>query len=698
MKHLLAPSALLILVTSLVFGVLSGLPAAQADEGMWTFNGFPTKTVEDKYKFNATKEWLDHVRLSSARLAGGCSASFVSGNGLVMTNHHCAHSCIEQLSKAGKDYVATGFYAKTLKDEVRCPEIEVNRLVEISDVTARIHDSTKKLTGKEFNDQLKAAMSTIEKDCAGGSDSIRCDVVTLYHGGQYNLYKYQRYQDVRLVFAPEFAIAFFGGDPDNFMFPRYDFDISFLRVYDHDQPLQGKEFFKWSANGAKDGDLTFVTGHPGGTSRLLTITELEYLRDVKQPHDLMFLSELRGLLTEFQKRGPEQKRISNAKLFGVENALKAYKGREEALTDQKFFAQKIEAEKALRKKVNANPKWKKEYGEAWSDIAKAYVQLRNIHVQLDQIENNSYGSRLFSIAKNLTRAATELPKSNEKRFREFSDSHIPQVKQMLFSTAPIYDEFEIENLTFYLTKMREELTADDPFVKKVLGDKSPAEFAAALVKGTTLKDVKVRQALFDGGQKAVDASKDPMIQFAMLIDPDARAVRKKYEDEIETVIKQASEKVAQAQFAVYGSKTYPDATFTLRISYGQMKGYEEKGNFIKPETTIAGAYARNTGRDPFALPESWMKAKSKLNQNTPLDMCTTNDIIGGNSGSPVINKDAEVVGLIFDGNIQSLGGDFGYDGSVNRAVAVHSASIIEVLDKVYGAQRIVDDLKGSSAK
>lgn len=666
------------------------------DEGMWTLNGFPTKAVQEKYHFDATGPWLDHVRLSSARLAGGCSASFVSHNGLVMTNHHCAHSCIEQLSDAKKDYVASGFYASRETDEVKCPEIEVNKLVNISDVTDRVRKATHKLTGKAFNDALKAAMSKLEKECAGGSDKVRCDVVTLYHGGMYHLYKYQRYQDVRLVFAPEFSVAFFGGDPDNFMFPRYDYDVSFLRVYDHDKPLETKDFFKWSKDGAREDELTFVTGHPGKTSRLLTISELEFERDVALMNRLLLYSELRGVLTEFQKRGPEQKRISNSKLFQIENSLKAYKGRHQALLDKNLFDKKVAAEKALRQKVSSNPKWRKEYGHAWDDIAAAHAELRKIYTRLNQIENSTYGSRLFAIAKNLVRAAAELPKPNEKRFREFADSNLPQVKQYLFSTAPIYDEFEIEMLTFGLTKVREQLTADDPFVKKVFGAKSPAEIAEDIVKNTKLKDVKERRMLFEGGQKAIDQSRDPMIQFALLIDPDARAVRKKYEDEIETKIKQADEKVAQAHFAVYGSNTYPDATFTLRISYGQMKGYEEMGHYVKPFTTIAGAYQRNTGRDPFALPQSWLKAKSDLVMSTPLDFCTTNDIIGGNSGSPVINKDAEIVGIIFDGNIQSLGGDYGYDESVNRAVAVHSASILEVLQKVYGATRIVEDIQRGS--
>jgi hypothetical protein len=675
----------------LLVGALS--VSVQADEGMWTLNGFPVDKVKKAYAFDASQGWLDHVRLSSARLAGGCSGSFVSKNGLVMTNHHCAHSCIEQLSKAGHDFVETGFYAKTQADEVRCPEIEVNRLVDISDVTTRINTATHGLSGKLFNDAQKGEMSKIEKECTGGVDNVRCDVVTLYHGGQYNLYKYHRFQDVRLVFAPEFAIAFFGGDPDNFNFPRYDFDISFLRVYENGKPLDNPQYFKWSEKGGKDGDLTFVTGHPGRTSRLLTVSQLEFQRDTILPLSLISGSELRGYLTEFQNRGAEAKRISGSILFGVENSLKAQKGKEEALLEPHFFEKRRAEEKTFRAKINANPKWKKEYGSAWAEIENAEADLKKIYIPLTYIENNrNMSSHLFGIAKTLVRLAQELPKPNEKRLREFADSNMPAVKQGLFSEAPIYPELENALLTFSLTKTREALTADSAFVKKVLGKKSPSQLSKELVEGSKLADVSYRKKLFEGGQKAIDESTDPMIRFAALIDPDARSYRKKYEDEIEPVLKRNSEKIAKAQFAVQGTNTYPDATFTLRISYGQIKGYDQASGHVTPITTLGGAFERNTGNEPFALPASWLKAKPKLALDTPFNFCSTNDIIGGNSGSPVINSRAEVVGLIFDGNIQSLGGDYAFDPSVNRAVAVHSAGILEVLNTVYGAGRIVSDI------
>ncbi len=674
---------------------LSVAAPAAADEGMWTYNNFPKDKVKQRYGFSPDDAWLKHLQLSSLRLAFGCSGSFVSPEGLVMTNHHCAHSCIEQLSTAEKDYVKSGFYARTAADEVKCPEIEINQLVDISDVTDRVHKATAGLSDQKYNEAEKAEMSRIEKECAGeDAQNTRCDVVNLYHGGVYNLYKYRRYQDVRLVFAPEFAIAFFGGDPDNFNFPRYDLDVSFLRVYDKGQPAKVDNYLKWSAAGAKEGELTFVSGHPGGTSRALTVAQLEYTRDVAIPDTLLFLSEFRGLLTEFGRRSAEAKRISSHELFGIENAYKAYRGRLEALLDKTFFNGKVAEENALRAKVNENPEWKKQYGGAWDAIAKAEAEMVKIRKPYNYIEKSrGFESDLYGFARHLVRAGEERPKPLGKRFREYNDSALPQLTVRLFSKKPIYDDMEILSLTYSLTKLREELGADDPFVKKVLGKQSPEELATHLIKNTKLKDVELRKKLWDGGKKAVDASDDPLIQFARKIDPDARAVRKRFEDDVEAPVKKNSELVAKARFAAYGTNTYPDATFTLRLSYGAVKGYEENGHHVKPITTFAGAFERATGRPPFDLPESWVKAKPKLDMTTPFNFCSTNDIIGGNSGSPVANKDGEVVGLVFDGNIQSLGGDYGFDEAVNRTVAVHSEALIRALDKIYDARRIVDELR-----
>jgi hypothetical protein len=674
--------------------------AARADEGMWTYDNFPSKKVAQKYGFAPDAQWLEEARLSSVRLAGGCSGSFVSPDGLVMTNHHCAHGCIEQLSTKDKDFVAQGFYAPQAENEVKCPEIELNELVKISDVSAQVQGATKGLKpGKEFNDKRKAAMAGIEKECSAGNDKVRCDVVELYHGGQYSLYIYKRFQDVRLVFAPEFAIAFFGGDPDNFNFPRYDLDVSFIRAYEDGKPARTEHYFKWSPGGAKEGDLTFVSGHPGGTDRELTMRELEYQRDIALPERLFDLAQYRGALTMFTQSSPEHNRIAEADLFGVENSFKALKGRFEALTTPTLWNKLAGRENAVRAKVYARPSLRRKYGAAWEDVVKAIDAFQPRHKEYQYVEYAAgFSSKLFRVARALVRGTEELQKPNEVRLREYTDAKLPQLKQQLFSKAPIYEDLELFKLSYGLTKLREALGADHPFVKKVLGKKSPQELAQELVK-SKLADVKLREQLWQGGRDAVAASTDPMLQLVRLTDPDARALRKWHDEEIEPLQIAAEEKIAAAKFEIEGKSHYPDATFTLRLSYGAVKGYQENGRHIDPITAFAGAFERATGRDPFKLPDSWVHANEnkQINLDTPFDFCSTNDIIGGNSGSPVFDKDRQIVGLIFDGNIQSLGGDYGFDETVNRAISVHSAALIEALDHIYGARRIVTELKGGAS-
>ncbi len=664
---------------------------ASAEEGMWTFDAFPSEKVEAAYGFRPTPAWLDHVRLASARLAGGCSASFVSEQGLVLTNHHCAHVCVEELSTADRDYVKNGFFARTPADEKRCPNVEVNQLVRIEDVTARVRGATKGLSGEGFEKALRGEMARIEKDCQT-SASMRCDVVTLYQGGLYHLYTYRRFQDVRLVFAPELAMAFFGGDPDNFQFPRYDLDFAFLRVYEDGKPARMKDWFGWSARGPQDGELTFVSGNPGGTERALTVSQLVYQRSWAVPERLARLAELRGLLTGFQMLGPEQKRISTDQLFYTENSYKALRGRLQALEDPSFFAQKAEAERALKTQIEKLPS-AKQYLAAYQDVERAQERLREVRLPLGALETGFQGGRLFTIARDLVRAAEERPKPNAERLREYRESNLPVLTQRLFSEAPIYPELERLLLSFSLTKVRELLGPDDPAVKRILGKESPDEIARRVVDGTKLRDAAVRRQLWEGGAKAVSASNDPLVAFAKAVDPDARAIRETYENEVDAVVKHAQELIAEARFAVLGWTTYPDATLTLRLSYGSVKGWKEGTKDVRPFTTLAGAFERATGRDPFALPDSWLAAKKKLDLSTPFNFTSTNDIIGGNSGSPVFDRDARIVGAIFDGNIHSLGGDYGFDDATNRAVAVDSAAILETLDQIYGARRLVEELR-----
>ncbi|WNG14199.1 S46 family peptidase [Cystobacter fuscus] len=677
----------------LALGSLLALPAA-AEEGMWTYDAFPREAVKAAYGFEPSQDWLDRVRLSSVRLAGGCSASFVSPEGLVMTNHHCVRSCVEDLSSPKRDYLATGFFAKEPKDELRCPKVEANQLVEMTDVTARLQGATKGLEGAAFNTALNAEMSRIEGECATGPE-WRCDVVTLFHGGRYQLYKYRRFQDVRLVFAPEFSMAAFGGDADNFNFPRYGFDAAFLRVWDTaGQPLKTDTYLPWAKEGAKEGDLVFVSGHPGGTERQSSVAELEFQRDVALPYTLLHLAEMRGLLREYASGSPERWRTTRAKLRSVENGLKALRGRHQALAEPSLLASKRREEADLRAKVNATPALKATTAGAWDAMARALESSRPLLASYRLKEGgDGFPSELFTLARQLVRAADELPKPNAERLREYTDGQLPGLRQQLLREAPITPELEERLLTFGFNKLRETLGADDAFVREVLGREAPEDLARALVKGTRLFDVKERKRLFEGGAAAIAASKDPMILLARRVDGLSREVRTRYEDTVESVLKKNGELLAKARLAAYGTTGYPDATFTLRLNYGVVKGWREDTKTVAPLTTFAGAYARHTGKEPFRLPDSWLKAKGKVPDDTPLDVATTNDIIGGNSGSPMVDREGRVVGLIFDGNLPSLGGRYAYVPETNRAVGVHGEGLLRALEHVYGAGRLVKELR-----
>jgi hypothetical protein len=666
----------------------------QAEEGMWTFDNFPSKTVAAKYGFTPSQAWLDHVRLASLRIAGGCSASFISPQGLVMTNHHCVVDCVEQLSTPQQNLVESGFAAKTVAEERKCPAFELDQLVQIRDVTGEVRGAIAGKTGDDANKALHAKQAELQQSC-GSDPSVRCDVVSLYHGGIYDLYRYKRYTDVRLVFAPEFAVAQFGGDPDNFNFPRFDFDIGLLRAYEGGKPAGSPDYLRWSANGSKDGELVFVSGNPGGTSRELTIAQMGFERDTALPFIIPQIAEYRGQLEQFVTRGPEQAREANDQLFFIENDFKAYFGIQGALLDPKFFAGKQQEEQHLRAAVEGDPKLAADLS-AWDDIAQIQRTRAQLFTRRQSLDNRSFGSGLLGYAVTLVRASAERAKPNPERLPEYTDQSLVNVQQELAAPVPIYKDLEELDLTLMFTEIRRNLGADDPFVRKMLGNESPAQLAHRLVTGTHLEDPKVREDLYNRGRVAVGESTDPMIRFAASLDDDRRALRKDYEARVEAPTRAATERIAKARFAVYGTSVDPDATFTARLSYGSVKGFEDaEAKFVDPYTMIEGLFHRATGAPPYALPESWLKAKASLNLSLPMNLSTTNDIIGGNSGSPLIDRDASVVGLIFDGNIFSLGGDYGYDAAKNRAVAVDSRALLEGLQKVYHMNHIVDEIEAA---
>jgi hypothetical protein len=680
-----------LLVAFSLFLASSGV--ARADEGMWTFDNFPSAKVEEAYGFAPSAAFLSHLQKSSARVAGGCSASFISPQGLVMTNHHCVVECVGQLSTATQDLVKSGFYAKRLEDEKTCPAFEIDQLSQIDDVTTQIQSAIAGKTGDAANLAVRAA-SAKAQDVCGKDPAVRCDVVNLYHGGQYKLYRYHRFTDVRLVFAPEYAVAQFGGDPDNFNFPRFDYDIGVVRVYENGKPAATPDYFKWSANGTKAGDLVFVSGNPGSTSRELTVSQLEYTRDVQLPIVLPLLAELRGILEEFELRGAEQTRETNELLFFIENDYKAELGRQRALNDPAFFAAKVDEEKKLRDAVAAKPELQSAYGSAWDDTAKLQTLRANLAPRVDAI-NGVFRGGLAGYALTLVRAAAERKKPNGERLPEFSDQALVGVEQELEAPAPIYPDLEQTTLTFALQQVREQLGTDDPITKQILGKEGPSELARRLVAGTKLADPAVRKALFTGGQAAIDASTDSMIVYAKGLDATARAETKDFEARVTAPTRAAAERIAKARFAIYGTSIDPDATFTARLSYGSVKGFDNNGTAVPPYTTIGGLFNRATDAPPYKLPESWLAAKSALSLQTPMNFVTTNDIIGGNSGSPSIDKSGDIVGLIFDGNIYSLGGEFGYDGTRNRAVSVDSRALLDGLQKVYHADRIVSEIEAA---
>ena len=691
MRKLESKLATLVAGVSLVCLVFA--QAAQAEEGMWTFDNFPSKTVGTKYGFTPSQDWLDHVRLSSLRIAGGCSASFISPEGLVMTNHHCVVGCVEQISTPEQNLEENGYSAKTPAEEKKCPDFELDQLVEIRDVSKDVQGAMAGKTGDEANKALHAKEAELQQSC-GSDRSVRCDVVSLYHGGVYDLYRYKRYNDVRLVFAPEFSVAQFGGDPDNFNFPRFDYDIGVLRAYEGDKPAITKDYLHWSANGTKDGDLVFVSGNPGGTFRELTEAQLAFERDVLYPNRIPEISERRGELEAFIARGPQQAREASDDLFFLENGFKVYFGRQQALLDPQFFGTKVKEEQHLRAATAADAKLAA-YLPAWDEIAQVQQVRSQLFVRNSLLNGSTFRSGLLGDAVTLVRAASERTKPNRERLPGYTDQALVNVQQQLSAAAPVYKDLEELSLTLSFTVIRRDLGTDDAFVRKMLGKDSPEQLAHKLVSGTHLEDPKVREELYKGGQSAIDASTDPMIRFAASLNDELLAVRKNYEARVDAPTRAAAEKIAKARFAVYGTSVDPDATFTLRLSYGTVKGFDNaEGKFVAPYTNIGGLFERATGADPYKLPESWLKTKSSLNLSVPMNLSTTNDTTGGNSGSPLIDKDANVVGLLFDGNIFSLGGDYGYDAAKNRSVCVDSRALLEGMRRVYHLDRIVDEIEG----
>ncbi|MBI5242587.1 MAG: S46 family peptidase [Elusimicrobia bacterium] len=669
---------------------------ALADEGMWTFDNPPSALLKERYGFTPTPQWLEHLRLSSVRLNDGGSGSFVSSEGLVLTNHHVALGQLQKVSSEKKDYVQDGFYATTRGEELPCPDMEMNVLVSMEEVTDRVLGALDpKAPDRAQNEQRKAEMARIEKESADKT-GLRSDAVELYYGGEYWLYRYKKYTDLRLVFAPEAQAAFYGGDPDNFTYPRYDLDMALFRAYEDGKPARPKHWLKWSKAGAKEGDLVFVSGHPGHTERLQTLAQLEFQRDRFLPMRLKLLRERLKALRAYSARGAEQARRAQALIYGYENSNKALTGSLEGLLSPRLLSDKAKAESEFRSLLASKPETADCAG-AFDRIAAAEKLLAprsGEHI----FRSRPSGSRLLSLAESIVRWAREAGKPNEKRYEEFRDSALESLRFETFSPAPLYADLEETMLGLYLRMALQEFGPEHPFVKAALGGGKPEDVASQAVAGTKLFDPEFRRRLVEGGLKAVESAEDPLVALARRMDPDYREMRKWYEDNIQSVLAVEGRRIAKARFAAFGRSTYPDATFTLRLSFGKVAGYEEGTTLVPSRTTFFGLFDRAEsfeGMPPFDLPRRFAEARGRLDLATPLNFATTNDIIGGNSGSPVADKDGRLVGLIFDGNIQGLILDYVYTEEQSRAVAVHSAGMLHALAAVYGMDALADELAGA---
>jgi hypothetical protein len=689
---------------SLLALVLAAVSSAFADEGMWLFTNPPLKQLKEKYHFEPTPQWLEHLQKSSVRFNSGGSGSFVSSTGLTITNHHVGLDTLQKISTEKNNYVRDGFYAKTQKDEVKAADLELNVLESIEDVTARVTGAVQPSMSPDEAAKARAnAIAQIEKENKEKT-GLRSDVVTLYQGGVYHLYRYKRYDDVRLVFAPEEQIAFYGGDPDNFEYPRFDLDICIFRAYENGKPAKIEHYLKWNTKGPADNELTFVSGHPGRTDRQLSVSELAETRDVEVPYLLNMFNRREVLLHAFAKRGFENARRAQHDVRVVENNRKRYDGYLASLLDPADWASIEQREKTLRDAMNGTPQFQpslaaydriKQAQEATAKVLPIYSYFETFRGKQGASYRapRSFNSTLFKYARRVVRAAHERPKPNGERFPEFRDSNKESLELDLFSTEPVYEDVEQLELTDSLTDMVSRFGYTDPLVQKVLAGKSPAERAAELSK-SKLKDVAFRKQLYEGGATAIASANDPMIELAKVVDGPAREARKVWEAQDE-IKQQAYAEIAKARFAIQGTDSYPDATFTLRLSYGPLKSYEENGKQIPALTSTAGLYQRaaeHNNQPPFDLPKRWVDRKGKLNLSTPFNFVSTADIIGGNSGSPVVNQGNEFVGIIFDGNIQSLALDCIYTEKQARAVSVDSAAITEAIRKVYDANALADEL------
>jgi hypothetical protein len=669
------------------------LPAV-AEEGMWTYDAFPAAAVESTLGVHLDRAWLDHLRAGSVRLTTGCSGALVSPRGLVVTNQHCILACAQALSDGGRDHLAEGFGVGAAETPRRCPGLQAEVLVGIVDITTPVFKSSDGKHGGDFVKARETLLARAERIACADDRRYRCQVISFFGGGQFKLYKYRRYDDVRLVFAPEFSVAFFGGDPENFTFPRYDLDVAALRLYDRGAPAVANVWLSWAVRPPVPGEAVFVSGNPGFTRRALTVGQLETLRDVINPDTLATDTRLRDRLTAFADQGPAQRRMAADRLFNTENALKIARGQSQALDDPAFMDARREEERILKAALAANPKLASRVGDPWADIAGLRKTYANQFPVWRELENEAGGgSRLFWYARTLVRGAMERAKPAAGRLPEFADARLALLEKSLLDDQPVAPAVEALCLEVWLDEARSKLGGDDPALAVFLGGAEPGALARTLAEGSRLGDPAVRKALWKGGMSAILASDDPMIAYVLKTDPLSRAAREVWESEVLGPTEGAAVRIALARFAAHGGSVYPDATFSPRVSFGRVDGWRENGDPVAPFTTLGGLYDHASESEPRRLPERWLSARAGLDPGVVLDFVTTNDIVGGNSGSPVVDAEGRMVGAAFDGNQAAVAGEFAYDSAANRTVVVSTMAISEALAKVYGRQDLVRELE-----
>jgi hypothetical protein len=666
--------------------------AAHAEEGMWTFDNFPIQAANQALGTRLDQAWLDRVRMASARTAN-CSAGVVSGEGLILTNEHCVATCVANLSTPQRDYAALGFTPASRAEERQCPGLTIEVLTRIDDVTGRMQAAGRGRTGQAFTQARDAEAGRIESETCGQDQTRRCQVVTLYRGGQFKLYTYRRYTDVRLAWAPEHRAAAFGGDLDNFSFPRFGLDAALIRIYENGAPASTPNHFRWTEAAPTPEQPVFVSGSPGATQRLLTQAQLATVRDVMLPMEQLIWSELRGRLIRFREESAEHRFIAADALSGIENSYKRGLGRMRALVDARFMTAREAAEADFRRRVAGNAELTREIGDPWADLAALQPAVRQLYPAFYMLETRGGGgSQLYTWANQLVRAAQERARPAAERLSEYGEARLPLVQRQVLAERPIYPALDTVQLSWWLEKTREVLTVDDTRIRHLLGDEAPEALARRVMSGTRLGDPAVRRALWEGGLSAVEASDDPLIRFVLAIQPVTRGARRDYEERVQAATDRASEALARARFAAYGTSLYPDATGTLRLTYGRIRGWTADGRTVEPRTTFAGLWARATGAEPFDLAPRLAAARNRIPADTVLNVSASTDTIGGSSGSPAVNAAGEVIGANFDSTLLTQRNAYGYDPEVNRSVLVTTAAVTAALRHAYGMDHLLAEL------